>query len=107
MSLFNKLIVAALPAVPKPVVRQFANRYIAGESVRDANRVVKELNSLNILATLDVLGEDLHNREEALAFTNTIRERFQTIAQQHLQSNVSIKLTQLGLKRDRSFCLEN
>ena len=107
MNLFNKLIVAALPAVPKPVVRQFANRYIAGESVGDAIRVVKELNAQNILATLDVLGEDLHNREEAIASTNTILELFQTIAQHHLQSNVSIKLTQLGLKLDRSFCLEN
>ncbi|HTK82404.1 MAG TPA: proline dehydrogenase family protein [Bacteroidota bacterium] len=107
MNVLNKLIVAALPAVPKPVVRHFANRYIAGESVEDASRVVREFNAQNILATLDVLGEDLHHREEATAFTNSILELFRTIAQQRLQSNVSIKLTQLGLKLDRSFCLEN
>src|SRR5436309_15526547 len=39
-------------AVPKPVVRQFASRYIAGEETSDAVRVVKQLNAQKILATL-------------------------------------------------------
>ncbi len=107
MNVLNKLIVAALPAVPKPVVRKFASRYIAGEDNADAIRVVKELNEQGAMATLDVLGEDITTREEAISARDKIIEVFQFISREHLDSNVSIKLTQLGLKLDRDFCLEN
>ena len=107
MNVLNKLIVATLPAVPKTIVRKFANRYIAGEGIEDAVRVVKELNEQNIMATLDVLGEDIHEREEAIAARDTIIEVLQTIAHERLDSNVSIKLSQLGLKLDKDFCLQN
>jgi proline dehydrogenase len=107
MNVLNKLIVAALPAVPKPIIRQFANRYIAGEETQDAIRVVKELNTQGALATLDVLGEDIHHRDEAVASRDKITGLFDAITQQRLNANVSIKLTQLGLKLDRQFCLEN
>lgn len=107
MNVLNKFIVATLPAVPKPIIRQFANRYIAGEEVSDAVRVVKNLNNQRIMATLDVLGEDIHHREEAIASRDKIVEVLQAIADEQLDSNVSIKLTQLGLKLDRKFCLEN
>ena len=107
MNVLNKLIVAALPAVPKPVVRQFANRYIAGEEISDAVRVVHQLNSHNILATLDVLGEDIHHHKEAMAARDRIVEVINVIGKGQLNSNVSIKLTQLGLKLDKQFCCEN
>lgn len=107
MNVLNKLIVAALPAVPKPVVRQFANRYIAGEDIQDAVRVVRDLNSRGALATLDVLGEDIHNRDEAVTSQKHILELLAAITHQQLNANVSVKLTQLGLKLDREFCLAN
>ncbi len=107
MNVLNKLIVAALPAVPRSLVRKFANRYIAGEELADAIRVVRELNAQGILATLDVLGEDIHHREEATAARDKILEVIEAIQSERLNSNVSIKLTQLGLKLDRQFCLEN
>lgn len=107
MSLLNKLVVATLPAVPRPIVRYFANRYIAGEETADAVRVVKELNAHGVMATLDVLGEDIHSRQEAAMSRDTIIEVLQTIDRERLNSNVSIKLTQLGLKLDKTFCLEN
>ncbi len=107
MNVLNKLIVACLPAVPRTIVRKFANRYIAGEELADAMNVVRSLNAQGILATLDVLGEDIHHREEAAAATRTIADVLDTIRREKLDSNVSIKLTQLGLKLDRNFCLEN
>ncbi len=107
MNVLNKLVVATLPAIPKPVVRQFANRYIAGEEIADAVRVVKQLNSEGIMATLDVLGEDIHLREQAMEARDIILHLLDTIAEKNLDSNVSIKLTQLGLKLDKQFCLEN
>jgi len=107
MNLLNKIIVSTLPAVPKPIVRKFANKYIAGEKLADAVRVVKELNAQGILATLDVLGEAITTKDEAIVARNEILELFPTIQKEKLDSNVSIKLTQLGLALDRNFCLEN
>ncbi len=107
MNVLNRLVVATLPAVPKPIIRQFANRYIAGEEVGDAVRVVKDLNARGAMATLDVLGEDIHLPQEAAAARDTIAHVVETIRIQRLDSNVSIKLSQIGLRLDRSFCLEN
>jgi proline dehydrogenase len=107
MNVLNRLVVSTLPAVPKPIIRRFANRYIAGEEIADAVRVVRDLNAQRAMATLDVLGEDIHTREEAVAAREMILTVLATIDAERLDSNVSIKLTQLGLKLDRSFCLEN
>jgi len=107
MSVLNKLIVSTLPAVPKPIIRKFANRYIAGEEIADAVRVVRELNAIGAMATLDVLGEDIHRRDEAVLSRSLILDVLTAISREHLDSNVSIKLTQLGLKLGKEFCLEN
>ncbi|MFI5252700.1 MAG: proline dehydrogenase family protein [Bacteroidota bacterium] len=107
MNVLNKLIVAAIPVVPKPIIRHFANRYIAGEEITDAVQTVKKLNAEGCSATLDVLGEDITERHEATASRDKILEVLQTINKENLESNVSLKPTQLGLKLDKNFCLEN
>lgn len=107
MNILNKLIVSTLPAVPKPIIRKFADRYIAGEELSDAVRVVKDLNAHGIMATLDVLGEDISRKEEAVAARDKILDVLRAIQKESLDANVSIKLTQLGLKLDKHFCLEN
>ena len=107
MHLLNKLVVATLPAIPKPVIRYFAGRYIAGETIEDAIRTVKQLNSEGVCATLDVLGEDITTKEEAITSRNRSNEVLHTIARVKLDSNLSIKLTSLGLKLGTSFCIEN
>ncbi len=106
MNIFNKIVVATLPAVPKSVVRKFASRYIAGEEISDAVRVVTGLNRQTLLATLDVLGEDTKGRAEAVQSRDTILSVFEAIKRERLDSNVSVKLTQLGLKLGREFCLD-
>jgi proline dehydrogenase len=107
MRLLNKLVVATLPAVPRPVVRFFAGRYIAGETIEDAIRTVRQLNAEKVCATLDVLGEDITTKEEAITSRNRSNEVLHTIAREKLDSNLSIKLTSLGLKLDKAFCIEN
>jgi proline dehydrogenase len=96
-----------LPAVPRPVVRRLSERYIAGPELTDACRVVKELNERSRMATIDVLGEEIHSREEAEALVDEYTHVFETIRQQGLDSNVSVKPTGLGLKLDRDFCRDN
>lgn len=107
MHLLNKFVVATLPAVPKPVVRYFANRYIAGETIDDAIRCVKQLNSEGVCATMDVLGEDVTAKEDALSSRNQSIDVLHTIARERLDSNLSIKLTSLGLKLGAEFCTDN
>ena len=107
MHLLNKLVVAAVPLVPRPVVRYFAGRYIAGETLDHAIRCVRQLNSEGVCATMDVLGEDITTRAKPSPPASSPSQVLHTIAQEKLDSNLSIKLTSLGLKIDKAFCIEN
>ena len=107
MSLMNKAVVATLPLVPKPLVRHFANRYIAGDKLEDAVRVANALNKRGICATIDVLGEEVDDREEALAAVEAYKEVLAAIDAEKLDANVSLKPTMFGLKIDKEFCREN
>ena len=88
-------------------MRKLSQRYIAGPELADACRVVEGLNTQGKMATLDVLAEEIHNRDEALAVVDAYVDVFEKIRQQRLDSNVSVKLTGLGLNLDHDFCLEN
>lgn len=107
MSAFNRLLVTGLPMVPKPLVGRVASRYVAGETLADAVRVVRSLNQEGAMATLDVLGEEVKERAPAVAAVEEYLRVFDTIAGERLDSNVSIKLTMLGLKIDEGFCRDN
>ena len=98
MSLVDSAIVRLLPAVPRPVVRKISERYIAGEELDDALRLVGRLNDEGKLATIDVLGEETAEPGEARAIAAAYRETFEAIERGRLDSNVSVKPTALGLK---------
>jgi proline dehydrogenase len=98
VSLVDAAIVRLLPAVPRPVVRKISERYIAGEELDDALRLVRRLNDQGKLATIDVLGEEIAEPDEARAIAGAYREAFEAIERGRLDSNVSIKPTALGLK---------
>ena len=105
--LVDRAIARLLPAVPKPVVRVFSSRYIAGATLADAIRVVRELNAAGMKATVDVLGEEIARAEEARAIAGSYRDVFAEIEREGLDSNVSVKLTALGLKLSYDLCKEN
>ena len=107
MALLDRALVRVLPAVPRPVVKKLSQRYIAGPDLADACRVVAELNRDAKRATIDVLGEEITSRDEASALLAEYEDVFEKIEREGLDSNVSVKLTGLGLKLDRDFCLEN
>ena len=97
MTLLDRAIVRLLPAVPKPVVQLFSARYIAGATLTDAVRVVQQLNADGKLATIDVLGEDVTNPDEAQTIVQAYLDVLDTIAERSLDSNISVKPTALGL----------
>ena len=107
MGIVDSAIVRLLPAVPKPVVRRISSRYIAGEELDDALRVVLQLNAEGKLATIDVLGEEITEPGEAQAIAAAYREAFEAIERGRLDSNVSIKPTALGLKLGYDLFREN
>lgn len=106
MSLFNQLIVSAVQVMPRSVVGFFSKKYIAGESIQDAVNVVKDLNKKGIYATLDVLGESVKNRGEAISCTEQAINVLNVINQNKLMANLSIKPTQMGLAIDEEFAYE-
>jgi proline dehydrogenase len=108
MSLLDKAVAAALHAVPKPIVGFFSKRYIAGATRDDAFRVVRELESEGAMSTLDILGEFTSSLTQASATTAAYIDLVRQIGGARLTAtNVSVKLTGLGLLLDRARCLEN
>lgn len=107
MALLDRAIVRVLPAVPRPVVKKLSRRYIAGSTLGEACRVVSALNEEGKMATIDVLGEEITGREEATALLAEYEDVFETIEREGLDSNISVKLTGLGLNLDHEFCRDN
>jgi proline dehydrogenase len=105
--ILDRAIVRVLPAVPRPLVHKLAQRYIAGPTLEDACRVVRTANAQGKVATIDVLGEEVARDDEARAIAQEYRDVFETIDRRGLDSNVSVKLTALGLKLDHDLCREN
>jgi len=107
MILANQFILSAIQLLPKSLVKRFAMRYIAGEGLDDAVRVVKDINSKQLMGTMDVLGENISTREESMAAVRECEEVLHSINKHHLDANLSIKLTQFGLKIGQEFCRSN
>jgi proline dehydrogenase len=104
MSMFDSLIKHGMPLVPKFIVGRVARRYVAGETVADAVDTIRGLNAEGAMATVDVLGEEVHERTKAEAAVEAYLGLFDSIAGEGLDCNVSIKPTLLGLKIDEGFC---
>jgi proline dehydrogenase len=105
--LLDRAIVRLLPTVPRTAVRRIAGRYIAGERLEDAVSTVQELNSEGKTATIDVLGEEVAKPYEAGEIVRAYHDVFEAIREHELDSNVSVKLTGLGLKLGYKLCRRN
>lgn len=103
MSLLNNLIVGAVQLMPKPVVGFFSKKYIAGDTIEKAVQCVKNLNEKGIYATMDVLGESITHKDEAVEAKTKCLEVLETIEKHNLMANLSLKPTQMGLNLDEDF----
>lgn len=84
-----------------------AEQFVAGTDVETALKSVSRLNSIGINCTVDHLGEFVTEKEESLAAKETIMDVIRRIHEEKLNCHISVKLTQLGLDIEESFCLEN
>jgi proline dehydrogenase len=89
------------------LARRAARRFFAGDTPAEAVLAVRQLNERGILATLDHLGENTSTREEATQATGDILVVLDEIERSGVQSNVSIKLSQIGLLLDPELCRAN
>jgi proline dehydrogenase len=107
MKALDRMLVQVLPFVPRAVVRRVSARYIAGDRLEEALATVGHLNQAGARATVDVLGEFVHTLAEAERATTTYVAVFAAIAARRLDTQASVKLTQLGLKLDVEACGRN
>lgn len=105
MSLIDSLIARSIPLTPRFIVGKVARRYIAGETLEEAVATIKRLNGAGARATVDVLGEFINSFEEAEATSRQYAAIQDAIQAEKLDSNVSVKLTALGLLIDESRCV--
>jgi proline dehydrogenase len=90
-----------------PVSRRLAERFVAGETLDDAMRAARATNEAGLSVSLDYLGEAVGNREEAEQATEMAIRILERIAEEGVDSNVSVKPTQLGLGIDVDLCRAN
>ncbi len=90
-----------------PPSRRVARRFVAGERLEDAVAVVRALNARGMTATLDHLGENVTNPEEARLAADAYLDALEAIRSHDLQAGVSVKLTHLGLDLGDEVAYEN
>jgi len=87
------------------LAKSLANRFVAGETIDTALAAVVPLNARGITASLDLLGESVHNEAEARAAGNAYVTMLDRIHQRKAQANVSVKLTAMGLDVSEDLCV--
>jgi proline dehydrogenase len=90
-------------SLARPLVR----RFVAGESLSEALTALQQLNETGLSATLDYLGESVASPQDAYQATAQYIGMLHAIERHQANSNVSLKLTQLGLDIDYDLCLKN
>jgi len=102
--MFNKFIAAILPYFPKKFIWIFSKSYISGETIDDAMRVSKDLNSKKIRVTLDVLGEFIKTLDEAEENKKEYINLINVSYKNKIDGNFSVKPTSFGLLIDKEVC---
>lgn len=87
-----------------PITRRMARRFVAGDHLEDGLAAVEAINAMGAKASLDFLGENVRNVDEAREAQQAYFRALDAIAQRRLDSNISLKLTQLGLDVSLELC---
>ncbi len=84
--------------------RRMARRFVAGEELDDAIAAARACNEAGMMVSLDHLGENVTSEPDARRACDAYLAIFDRIAQEKLDANVSLKLTQLGLDLGEELC---
>jgi proline dehydrogenase len=103
----DRAVAGSVRFLPRRLVRRVAGRYIAGSRVEEALDAVRGLAAQGCLATVDILGEHVHRREQALATVAAYEDLLARIEDAALPAGISVKPTAVGLALDYGLCLAN
>ncbi|MGN3960494.1 hypothetical protein ACS0ZG_21720 [Burkholderia gladioli] len=106
MRIFNTMAAHAIPFVPRSLIRKISRRYIAGETLADARTRIRALHDSGFRTTVDVLGETASSSRQAESMTRDYLELVQAFGAQQEPTELSIKLTALGLHLDEEACMK-
>lgn len=84
-----------------------ARRFVAGDTLDEAVQVAMSLNADGLLVSLDLLGEEVHDADSAMRARDDYLESLDRIESEGLDSNISVKATQLGLSIDESLAVDS
>jgi proline dehydrogenase len=87
------------------LAKSMASRFVAGETLESALSAVARLNARGITASLDLLGESVHNEVEARAAGESYVNMLDRIYERKADANVSVKLTAMGLDVSEDLCV--
>ncbi|HZW59979.1 MAG TPA: proline dehydrogenase family protein [Woeseiaceae bacterium] len=100
LTLLHKALVGALGHLPRAVVWHFSQRYIAGTQLEDACRAAQNLQAEGCTSTIDVLGEDSATAAQVMRARDVYIAALQRIQAMELPCNISVKLSEMGLRFD-------
>jgi len=86
--------------------QRISARFVAGKEVADAIRVAANMNKIGASVSIDNLGENVTNADEARASAQLYHHMLDEIAANQLNANVSVKLTHMGLDVDERMAYE-
>ncbi len=86
--------------------QRMSGRFVAGTQVEDALRATEAINRMGASVSVDNLGENVTNAEEARQSAHLYHRMLDQIAELHLDANVSLKLTHMGLDVDENLAYE-
>jgi len=89
-----------------PVARRVAARFIAGDTLDEADRAIRTLNDRGVSVALDYLGENTESEAQARESTGAYLAALDRIQEGGLDANISVKLTAMGLDLRRELALE-
>lgn len=93
--------------IKKYGMRLGAARFVAGENLKQAIDQVRSLNKDGLVVTLDHLGEFVKDEAEAFASTKACLDTLDAIHQSGVKSNMSVKMTSLGLDLSKELCMKH
>jgi proline dehydrogenase len=88
------------------VTRRLAQRFVPGEDLTHAVEAARRLNHAGMMVSLDHLGENVRSREDAERAMRAYMDILGQVSAQHLDANISLKLTHIGLDLGDEFCAE-
>jgi proline dehydrogenase len=84
-----------------------AARFVAGESIKQAVNVIKELNNKGLVVTIDYLGEFVDNEKEANEMADHCILAVEAIGRERIKSQLSLKMTSMGLDLSEEIVMKN